>query len=92
MFPKSLHRFGKAKGQLQNKADSRSRTICPVCAKMNCHTTPSQSKGRVTTDDKVGSHIEPTERCASMVVVPKPGGKIIICVNLTKLNANVCWE
>ena len=35
---------------------------------------------------------EPTEWCAGMVVVPKPGGKVRICVDLTKLNANVCWE
>ena len=27
-----------------------------------------------------------------MVVVPKPGGKVRICVDLTKLNANVCRE
>uniref|UniRef100_A0A0A9YGK9 RNA-directed DNA polymerase n=1 Tax=Lygus hesperus TaxID=30085 RepID=A0A0A9YGK9_LYGHE len=30
-----------------------------------------------------------TEWCAPMVVVPKPNGKVRICVNLTKLNQNV---
>jgi len=35
---------------------------------------------------------EPTEWCAGMVVVPKPSGKVRICVDLTKLNANVCRE
>jgi len=35
---------------------------------------------------------EPTEWCAGMVVVPKPGGKVRICVDLTKLNLNVCRE
>ena len=35
---------------------------------------------------------EPTEWCAGMVVVPKPNGKVRICVDLTKLNANVCRE
>ncbi|UYV68063.1 K02A2.6-like [Cordylochernes scorpioides] len=29
---------------------------------------------------------EPTEWCAGMVAVPKPGGKLRICVDLTKLN------
>ncbi|UYV66613.1 hypothetical protein LAZ67_4002327, partial [Cordylochernes scorpioides] len=29
---------------------------------------------------------EPTEWCAGMVTVPKPGGKLRICVDLTKLN------
>ena len=35
---------------------------------------------------------EPTDWCAGMVVVPKPSGKVTICVDLTKLNANVCRE
>ena len=35
---------------------------------------------------------EPTEWCAGMVVVPKPSGKVRICVDLTKLNVNVCRE
>ena len=35
---------------------------------------------------------EPTEWCAGIVVVPKPNGKIRICVDLTKLNESVCRE
>lgn len=34
----------------------------------------------------------PTEWCAGMVVVPKPNGKVRICVDLTKLNASVRRE
>ena len=34
----------------------------------------------------------PTDWCAGMVVVPKPHGRIRICVDLTKLNANVLRE
>eukprot|EP00794_Sanderia_malayensis_P006690 gene6690-7446_t len=34
----------------------------------------------------------PTERCAGMVVVPKPDDRIRICVDLTKLNDNILWE
>ena len=30
--------------------------------------------------------------CAGMVVVPKSNGKVRICVDLTKLNENVCRE
>ncbi len=35
---------------------------------------------------------EVTEWCSGMVVVPKPNGKIRICVDLTHLNDNVCRE
>ena len=35
---------------------------------------------------------EATEWCSGMVVVPKPNGKIRICVDLTRLNENVCRE
>ena len=35
---------------------------------------------------------KPTEWCAGMVVVLKKGGRVRICVDLTKLNENVCRE
>ena len=35
---------------------------------------------------------EPTEWCSPIVVVPKPNGKVRICVDLTKLNTSVCRE
>ena len=35
---------------------------------------------------------EPTKWCARLVVVPKQSGKVRICVDLTKLNENVCRE
>ena len=34
----------------------------------------------------------PTDWCAGMVVVPKPDGKICICLNLTKLNESLLRE
>ena len=45
--------------------------------------------------EKMGmiSHVsEPTDWCAGLVVVPKPDGRVRICVDLTKLNQNVQWE
>ena len=35
---------------------------------------------------------DPTDQCTGMVVVPKPDGKVCICVDLTKLNESVCEE
>ena len=35
---------------------------------------------------------KPTEWCAGIVVVPKPSGKVRICVDLTRLNESVCRE
>ena len=35
---------------------------------------------------------EPTEWCSLIIVVPKPNGKVLICVDLTKLNTSVCHE
>ena len=35
---------------------------------------------------------EPTDWCAGMVIVPKPNGQVRLCVDLTKLNANVRRE
>ena len=35
---------------------------------------------------------EPTDWCAAMVVVPKTGGKVSICVDLTHLNESVRRE
>ena len=34
----------------------------------------------------------PTEWCAGLVVVPKPNGRVRICVDLTKLNEDVYCE
>ena len=35
---------------------------------------------------------QPTEWCAGMVTVPKSNGKVRICVNISKVNKNVCRE
>lgn len=35
---------------------------------------------------------DPTDWCAGMVVVPKSGDRVRICVDLTRLNENICRE
>ena len=44
---------------------------------------------RLTVLDTIEPVEEPTEWCASVVVVPKPNGDIRMCVDLTKLNQAV---
>ena len=58
----------------------------PLLSKVKEELQRMESMGVITRIDK------PTEWCAGMVVVPKRGGKVRICVDLTKLNESVCRE
>ena len=44
---------------------------------------------KMVTDGVISPVEEPTDWCAGLVVVPKPNGKVRICVDLTKLNEAV---
>ena len=62
------------------------RVAMPLVAKVKEELQRMEQMGVITRVD------EPTEWCAGMVVVPKPNGKVRICVDLTKLNENVVRE
>ena len=47
---------------------------------------------RIESQGVISKISEPTEWCSGMVVVPKANGKVRICVDLTRLNDNVCRE
>ena len=34
----------------------------------------------------------PTDWCAGIMAVPKPSGKVRICIDLTQLNQSMCRE
>ena len=51
-----------------------------------------QELERITKLGVITEVTQPTNWCAGMVIVPKPNGQVRICVDLTKLNANVCRE
>ena len=51
-----------------------------------------QELDRMTKLGVITEVTEPTEWCAGMVIVPKPNGQVRICVDLTKLNVNICRE
>ena len=55
-----------------------------------CHCYQKQS--RMLEMGVIKRAYEPTDWCAPMVVVPKPSGEVRICVDLTKLNANIKRE
>lgn len=62
------------------------RVPIPLLPKVKEELQRMESMGVITRID------EPTEWCAGMVVMPKRGGKVRICVDLTKLNESVCRE
>ena len=62
------------------------RVALPLLPKVKAELERMEQLGVITRVD------EPTDWCAGMVVVPKPNEKVHICVDLTKLNENVCRE
>ena len=58
----------------------------PLHKKVKAELERLQSLGAIT------PVTEPTPWCAPIVVVPKSRGDVRICVDLTKLNADVCRE
>ncbi|KAK3749684.1 hypothetical protein QZH41_004323 [Actinostola sp. cb2023] len=64
------------------------RVALPLMGKVKEELARMENLGVVT---KIPEGV-PTEWCAGMVVVPKPDGRVRICVDLTKLNDNVLRE
>lgn len=77
----------KLKSDAQPFALSTPRRVAiPLLPKVKAELERMEKLGVITKVE------EPTEWCAGMVVVPKPNGKVRICVDLTKLNESVCRE
>ncbi len=88
-FPKLLNGLGKLEGdyKIQLQEDSRPyalstprRVAIPMLPKVKAELQRMEDMGVVRRVQ------EPTEWCAGMVPVPKPGGKVRICIDLTRLN------
>ena len=62
------------------------RVPIPLLSKVREELQRMENMGVITRID------EATEWCTGMVVIPKPSGKVRICVDLTKLNESVCRE
>lgn len=62
------------------------RVAIPLLPKVKVELQRMEQMGVITRVE------EPTDWCAGIVVVPKPNGKVRICVDLTKLNESVKRE
>ena len=94
-FPQLFSGLGKLEGaysiQLKEGAEPFALTVprrvaIPLMEQVKKELERMEKMGVIARVD------EPTDWCAGMVVVPKPNGKVRICVDLTKLNKNVRRE
>lgn len=95
MFPKVFSGLGKLEGSYKIKLSEGAvpyalsaprRVPLPLVEKVKLELHRMEEMGVIRRIE------EPTPWCAGMVVVPKPNGNIRICVDLTRLNENVCRE
>ena len=95
-FPKLFKGLGKLDGPdyvIKLKPDAKPHALCtprrvpvPLLSKVR------EELSRMEQMEIISKVDEPTEWCAGMVVVPKPNGKVRICVDLTKLNESIFRE
>ena len=94
-YPKLFSELGKLESEyrIQLRADSTPfalitprRVVIPMLPKVKAELERMERLGVVRRVQ------EPTDWCSGMVVVPKPGGKVRLCVDLTRLNESVCRE
>ena len=94
-FPKLFNGLGKLEGDykielregaMPHALATPRRVAIPLLPKVKTELERMEKMGVVSRVQ------EPTEWCAGMVVVPKPGGRVRICVDLTRLNENVRRE
>ena len=95
-YPKLFKELGKLHGPdyiIKLKPDAKPHALCtprrvpvPLLSKVR------EEISRMEKMEIISEVDEPTEWCAGMVVVPKPNGKVRICVDLTRLNESILRE
>lgn len=94
-YPKVFTGLGKLEGEYKIKLKENAtpfalavprRVPLPLRGKVQEELNRMEAMGVISPIE------EATEWCSGMVVVPKPNGKIRICVDLTRLNEDVCRE
>ena len=94
-YPELFTGLGSLEGEYKIKLKANSAPFALTTPRRIAHPLMPRVKEELERMEKIGvitKISEPTEWCAGIVVVPKPNGKIRICVDLTKLNESVCRE
>ena len=94
-FPKLFEGLGKVNMQHHINRTEDARPVCLYAARKVPHPLLPRVEDELkrTEDQWVISKVtQPTDWCSCMVVVPKPNGKVRICVDLTQLNKAVRRE
>ncbi|PFX21652.1 Transposon Ty3-I Gag-Pol polyprotein [Stylophora pistillata] len=94
-YPQLFHGLGELEGEYEIKLKSDAQPFAIMTPRRVPLPIKSKVKEELARMEKLGvirKVDKPTNWCAGMVTVPKPNGKIRICVDLTKLNENVCRE
>ena len=94
-YPQLFHGLGELEGEYEIKLKPDAQPFAIMTPRRIPLPMKSKVKEELARMEKLGvirKVDKPTNWCAGMVTVPKPNGKIRICVDLTKLNENVCRE
>jgi len=94
-FPQLFEGLGKLKGEYMIKLKPESKPYSLSVPRRVAVPLMGRVREELQRMERLGviAKVEdPSDWCASMVVVPKANGKIRICVDLTKLNQSVCRE
>ena len=94
-YPQLFHGLGELEGEYEIKLKPDAQPFAIMTPRRIPLPMKSKVKEELARMEKLGvirKVDKPTNWCAGMVTVPKSNGKIRICVDLTKLNENVCRE
>ncbi|KAJ8340687.1 hypothetical protein SKAU_G00353200 [Synaphobranchus kaupii] len=95
LYPKVFAGLGRLKDEYRIKLMEGARPYAlslPRCVPLPMTDKVKEGLQRMEHMGVIAPIEEATEWCSWMVAVPKPNGKIKICVDLTHLNENVCRE
>ena len=93
--PSAFHGLRELDGEYEIQLKPNTKTFAITTPRRIPLPTKAQVKAEIAIMEKLGviRKVEkPTEWCAGMVTVPKPNGKVRICVDLTKVNESVWRE